>query len=583
VKIQADSTRYADLIVAPLTEHELTILLLSLGVLLATARLLGELAQWLRQPAVVGELLAGLFLGPSILGQFFPEFSAELFPTDGSVTVVRDAITTLAITLFLLVAGMEVDLSTVWKQGQTALKVGVMGMVVPFAVGIFCGWFFPIAMGRSESADQLTFAMLFGTALSISALPVIAKMMMDLNLYRSDIGMVVISTAILNDLVGWIVFAMTMGMMDRGHGSEHSIGITIMLVLLFAGLMLTVGRWLIDRMLPYIQAYSHGPGAVLSFALALALMGGAFTEWIGVHSIFGAFLVGVAVGDSSHLRERTRTTIDNFVSFIFAPLFFGSIGLKVNFITNFDPTLVAMVLMIATAGKLAGCWLGAKWAGLSRRDGWAIAFGMNARGAMEIILGMLALNAGLIGERLFVALVIMAVGTSMASGPLMQLVLGHSRRRTLGNLLSSYRYVHRLSGENRRDVIRELVQAACNSTNIDVEEATHSVLMREETMHTGIGRGLAIPHGRLPGLAAPLVAIGVSDNGIDFDSPDGESAHVIFVVLTSPEDTAAQLEVIAAVARAFRPEWVIERIMEARNFTEMLAVLKSSTNSASTH
>jgi len=566
-----------------MTEYDLTILLLSLGILLATARLLGELAQWLHQPAIVGELLAGLILGPSVFGHLAPELAAGLYPATGTINIVREAIMTLAITLFLLVAGMEVDLSTVWKQGTSALKIGMTGTVIPFVLGLVCAWFFPMAMGRVPDANRLAFTLLFATALSISALPVIAKMLMDLNLYRSDIGMVIISTAILNDVVGWIVFAMTLGMIEGKSGPDHSIGMTIVLVLLFAGLMLTLGRWLIDRAFPYIQAYSHGAGATLSFALSLALIGGAFTEWIGVHSIFGAFLVGVAVGDSPHLRERTRITIDNFVSFVFAPLFFGSIGLKVDFISNFDPVLVLTVLLIATVGKLAGCWLGATWAGLNRRDCWAIGFGMNARGAMEIILGMLALNAGLISVRLFVALVAMAVVTSMISGPFMQMILGQSKRQTLGNLLNSQRFVQRLQSTSRTGAIRELVRAACNSTNVDVEEATQSVLDREETMHTGIGRGLAIPHGRLPSLAAPLIAVGLSDAGVDFDSPDGEAAHVIFVILTSTNDQGAQLETIAAIAQAFRQDWVMERVMQARNFTELLAVLKSSVTSAPAH
>ncbi|WP_437226420.1 cation:proton antiporter [Planctomicrobium sp. SH661] len=566
-----------------LSSHDLTILLLSLGVLLAIARLLGEVAQWLHQPAVVGEIVAGLLLGPSVFGVLAPDLASSLFPQTGSIAVVRDAVTTLAITLFLLVAGMEVDLSSVWKQGTTALKVALPGMVVPFIIGLLCGWLVPRAMGCNQHGNALVFALFFGTALSISALPVIAKMLMDLNLYRSDIGMLIISAAILNDLVGWVVFAMTLSLMGDAHGPQLSIGATIAMILIFATGMLTVGRWLIDRSVPVIQAYSHGAGGVLSCALALALIGGAFTEWIGVHAIFGAFLVGVAVGDSSHLRERTRITIDNFVSFVFAPLFFASIGLKVNFISNFEPVLVFTVLIIACIGKLAGCWLGAVWAGLPSRDRWAVGLGMNARGAMEIILGSLALDAGLIGEKLFVALVVMAVVTSVASGPLMQMVLGLSKRRTLANLLSSQRFVHRLQGTNRTQVIQELVRAACNASNVDVEEATRAVLDREETMHTGIGRGIAIPHGRLNNLAAPLIAVGLSDVGVDFDSPDGQAAHVIFLILVMENDGGAQLELIAAIAQAFKPEWVMERILQARNFTELLAVLKSSAVATNSH
>lgn len=162
---------------------------------------------------------------------------------------------------------------------------------------------------------------------------------------------------------------------------------------------------------------------VLSFALTLALLGAAFTEWIGIHAIFGSFIVGVAIGDSSHLHERTRETIGHFVSFIFAPVFFASIGLKLNFLIHFDFPLVVTVLTIACVCKLAGGTMGARWGGMPLREAWAVGFAMNSRGAMEIILGLLALEAGVIEQQLFVALVTMAIVTSMISGPAIRLIL----------------------------------------------------------------------------------------------------------------------------------------------------------------
>jgi Kef-type K+ transport system membrane component KefB len=203
--------------------------------------------------------------------------------------------------------------------------------------------------------------------------------------------MIIIAAAIFNDLAGWIIFAMILGMME--HQSGHGMGIvqTIGLTLLFAAGTLTLGRWLIHRVLPWVKAYTSWPGGILGFALALALLAAALTEYIGVHAIFGSFLVGVAIGDSSHLREQTRMVIHQFVSFIFAPLFFASIGLTVDFVRHFDVGLVLAVLVIACVGKVGGCGLGARWSGIPSHEAWALGFGMNARGAMEIILGLLAL------------------------------------------------------------------------------------------------------------------------------------------------------------------------------------------------
>ncbi|MEX0700868.1 MAG: cation:proton antiporter [Planctomycetales bacterium] len=558
-----------------LSHHDVAVMLVSLGALLAVARVLGEIAQWLHQPAVVGEILAGILLGPTVFGALAPEWQGALFPSSGPVALVLGGLTTLAITLFLLVAGMEVDLSTAWKQGTTALKVAVVGMAVPFAIGFAAAWTVPRAMGVHAGADPLIFSLFFATALSISALPVIAKTLMDLNLYRSDLGMVIVSAAVINDLVGWLVFAIILGMLGPGAGQEARIAVTIVLTLAFAATMLTAGRWLLHRALPYVQAHTRWPGGVLSFALALALFGAACTEWIGIHAIFGAFLVGVAIGDSSHLREQTRMTIDSFVSFFFAPLFFASIGLRVDFATSFDATLVLTILVVACAGKLLGCGLGAAWGGMSRRDAWAVGFGMNARGAMEIILGLLALEAGMIRERLFVALVLMALVTSMLGGPMLQFVLGRRKPRRIGDFLAARRFIPRLESATGREAIRELAAAACAGGSCGAAAAGEAVWEREQTMHTGIGDGIAVPRARLAGLGAPLVAVGMSEAGIDFDAPDGEPAHLVFLVLTPVEDDGAQLEILSEIARLFRDRARLERARRARTLTEFLAALKS--------
>ncbi|MDP1587464.1 MAG: cation:proton antiporter, partial [Prosthecobacter sp.] len=436
-------------------------------------------------------------------------------------------------------------------------------------------WYWPGALGAQEGADRLVFALFLATALSITALPVIAKTLMDLDLYRSDLGMIVISAAIFNDLIGWTIFAVILGLMDGGAGYAGDITMTIVLTLLFAGGILTVGRWLINRILPYLQAYTHWPGGVLSFALTLALLAAAFSEWIGIHAIFGSFLVGVAVGDSPHMREHTRVVIDQFVSFIFAPLFFASIGLQVNFVTHFDFTLVLTVLAIACACKLAGGLIGAKWGGMPRRDAWAVGFAMNARGAMEIVLGLLALEAGIIRQRLFVALVIMAIITSMMSGPVMSMILQHGKAMRLQDAIKSKFFQRRLQSTSRLAVIRELLAPICESSGLDVHVVERAVWARELTMSTGIGHGVALPHARVPGLKDSIVAVGVSDIGVDFDAPDGKAANVIFLVLTPQDEPSAQLEMGAEIARRFRRPVMAEHVLGTNNFAEFLALMKN--------
>jgi Kef-type K+ transport system membrane component KefB len=408
-----------------LSHHEITLIFLSLGVLLALARLLGELAQWLGQPAVLGEILAGVLLGPTVLGRISPQTVELLFPRTGHVPVVLSGFTTVAIALFLLGAGMEVELSTVWRQGRAALAVTIAGFAVPFSLGFLAAWLAPFALGCEQDADPRVFAFFFATALSISALPVIMKTLMDLGLLKSDMGVVVVAAAVCNDLVGWLIFAVILGMIGS-PGTSHSPTTTIVLTLVFAAAMLTLGRWTIKRIVPWVQSHMTFPGGILGLAMSLALLAAALTEWIGIHAVFGSFLVGVAIGDSPELKEQTRQTILDFVSFIFAPIFFATIGLRIDFIARFYPEVVFSVLVIACLGKILGCGLAARWAGMAPRTAWSVGFAMNARGAMEIILGTLALEAGLIRQRMFVALVVMALVTSMLSGPAIRRLLGNA-------------------------------------------------------------------------------------------------------------------------------------------------------------
>jgi Kef-type K+ transport system membrane component KefB len=559
-----------------LNAEQITVMLLGLGLLIGLARLLGELSRRYRQPAILGELLAGVVLGPTVFGALAPDWQGWLFPSEGPNALVLEAIGTLAIVLFLLVAGMEVDLSIIWRQGRTALKVGTLGTLVPFVLGLIGALVVPTALGRQADADPTIFALFLATAMAISALPVIAKTLMDLNLYRTDLGMVVVSAAIFNDLIGWTVFAIILGMMDAtGRGS--GIAMTIGLTLLYAGVMLTAGRWAVHKTLPVLQAYTHWPGGVLGFSVVLALFGAAFTESIGIHAIFGAFLVGVAIGDSPHLQERTRVMLDEFVSFIFAPVFFAGIGLKVNFVTHFDAGLVLLVLLLACAGKLLGAVLGAWWGGMSPRDRWAVGFAMNARGAMEIILGLLALEAGVIRQRLFVALVIMAIVTSLMGGPLIRLVLRHRTPHRLVALMSSRLFVPHLTAATRREAVRELVTLAVQKTPLNTDDVEAAVWRREQVVATGVGHGLALPHARLAGLKEPIVAVGVSDAGIEFDAPDGQLAHVVFLLLTPQEDPEVQLDLSSSITQIFREPHSLERVQRAQGFTEFLAVLKMLT------
>lgn len=556
-----------------LGHQDVTMFFLALATLLGAARIAGELALRLRQPAVVGELLAGVALGPTVFGALAPAAQGALFPTSGPAAVALSGFATLAIALFLLVAGIEIDLSAVWKQSRSVAIVAAVGIVVPFATGFGAGLAAPRWFGAADIAPVL-FALFLGTALAITALPVIARILLDLKLFHSAIAVTIVSSAILNDLAGWIIFAFVLAFMGIGQG-VFSPGATAAITVAFAAAMLTAGRWAVNRALPWVQAHSEWPAGVLAFAFTLALLSAALTEWIGVHAIFGAFLFGVALGDSGHLRRRTRTSIEQMVSSIFAPVFFASIGLKADFIRHFDLPLVLTVLALGSVTKIVGCRVAARWAGFDRRESWAIGFGMNARGAMEIVLGLLALESGLIGERLFVALVILALATSMTSGTLIQWCFGQRREASFMKHVSARTFAPGMSGDDRFEAVRKLAAIAAEAGGVDPVSASEAVVRHERLYGSAVGQSVAIPHARIPGLTQPVIALGLDALGIEFDTPDGRPVHVVIVLLSPMDDPALHLSILADIGRVFHnPETAAHLARSVRTMTELRAFLR---------
>ena len=548
---------------------------LSLAILIGLARILGEVAEKFKQPAILGELLAGIILGPSILGMIAPELKASLFPSEGPVYLGLQFMSSLAIALFLLLAGMEIDLRSVWKQGKTALSVSFGGMLVPFALGLAVALGAPQLLGQTDIKNNTAFVLFFATALSISALPVIARILMDLKLIKSHMGVTVLTAAIVNDLLGWLIFAMVLGMIGAS-GAPHGIAFTLTATVLFAGFMFTVGTKLIEKIYPWIQAHLSWPAGSLNFIIVGALLSAAFTEWIGIHAIFGTFIFGVAVGQCPHIREKVHHTLESFISFIITPIFFASIGLEVNFFTSFDLGVVLVVLAVGTIGKVGGSWLGGKLVGMSNKESIAIGWAMNARGVMEIILGLIAYQAELINETLFVALVILALLTSMTSGAFVQKILRRRSPVELVKLLKKDQILMETKAVDRDEMLEELSAVAAKKFSLDQAEILRLVKERESMDSTGLENGVAIPHCRIAGLKEAKVVLGISKAGVDFHSMDQSMAKAVFMIMTPEDDPQSQLEIISQVATFFKSPEVTQKFVSGKTPSELIALINSA-------
>ncbi len=407
--------------ISKLSSDEVLSFLIIVSLILISARILGEVFRKFKQPAVIGEILAGILLGPSLLGSISPQLFQDIFTSHNGVPYKAfDGLAQIGIILLMFIAGFEVDLKQIRKQGKQAASISLMGLIFPFALGFGAVWlFYERIFSSATSTNPAIAAMFFGTALSITALSVIAKILLDMDILRSKIGNLVLTAAMIDDFLGWILFSIIMKLIKP---VEESAIWPVTMVFIYTVFILTIGRWIVDKILLIANKFLS-VGGLITVAVALCLLSAVYTEYLGVHSIFGAFLMGVAIGDSKFFPERIQSILHQFVINIIAPLFFASIGLRINFVTNFNIEIVAIILLIACIAKLIGAGLGARMSGLSKNESFAVAFGMNARGSQEIVLGALALQAKIIDEPVFVGLVVMTIVTILIAGPLMKYFL----------------------------------------------------------------------------------------------------------------------------------------------------------------
>jgi Kef-type K+ transport system membrane component KefB len=408
-----------------MTSQDFVKLALQLTTMLGFAVLFGEIVRRFKQPAVVGEILGGIVLGPTIFGWVAPSLYEWLFLSSANVTTVRDAATKLGMLFFLFYAGLEVNLSDL-KTLRKAVLIGLIGTVLPIAAGVALVYALPRTFwGPAVQAHFFSFALFVGMNLANSANPVIARILMDLNLLTSSIGALIMSATIVDDLVNWTLFAMILGDIAPSSTAAHqSLALNAVLVGLLFIVVLGAGRRFGPAALRWIQPHVAWPSGFIAVMSLLVLLASSASEALGVHAFLGAFLIGAALGDTRDHHKEAHDVIGNFVT-SFAPIFFVSMGMATNFIANFDALLVAIVLVAACISKVGGVLLGAKAAGMPLdREVWAIGFGLNARGATGIILAGVGLANGLIDARIFVAMVFMAAVTSLMAGPMMSRLLG---------------------------------------------------------------------------------------------------------------------------------------------------------------
>lgn len=398
------------------SHSEVLRLVVQVAALLLTARLLGGIATRLRQPSVVGEILAGVVLGPSLLSGLVPSLGEWVLPQTEVQGYLLEVVALIGVMLLMVVTGLETDLDLIRRKAATALGVSVGSLVLPFATGLGLGYLIPTDL-VGDPGQRTVFALFLATALSISAIPVLAKVLMDLDLMRRDIGQTLLAAAMLNDAAGWTLLGLLTALASAPVVTAGTIARTVGTVLVFVVASATVGAVLVRRGLALIQDRFPGRDHILSFVVALAFGWGALSQALHLEPVLGAFAIGVLFGRSRRLPADAVRKLESMAVAVFSPIFFAVAGLKIDIPAILEPRLLAMTLLVigvATLGKVAGAYLGARW--LSRQDHWsALAYGsgLNARGAIEIIIASIGLSLGILTREMFSIIVVMAIVTSL--------------------------------------------------------------------------------------------------------------------------------------------------------------------------
>jgi Kef-type K+ transport system membrane component KefB/mannitol/fructose-specific phosphotransferase system IIA component (Ntr-type) len=556
------------------SSHEIVVIFTALALMLGAAKAFGELFRRLRMPQVVGELLAGFVLGPTVMGRLVPGFHAWVFASGARDSIAIQGLVLLGVVFLLLIAGLEVDLSSVVRQGRSVMWVGACTIVFPFLAGAMLP---PLLPGLfAEGDNTLVLSLFIGTALAITALPVIVKILLDLKLFHSDFGMLVLAAAMVNDFTGWLFFSVIIQITQTGSANLPAILTTLGLTAGFAAVILTGLRSIINLTLPWIQTRMEWPGGVIVFIITIGLILSALTEALGVHAIFGAFLAGVAIGDSPHLRGHSREIIHQFINNIFAPLFFVSIGLGLDLAADFDPLLTLALVALAFTGKMLGALAGGALSGMSVRDTLPVGSAMSARGAMEVIIASFARQYGVIGDKTYAAIVLMAMVTTLAAGPLVRVLMKRPKGLSLADLIDRRSFVSWLSARDVNECIVELSAAAALKTGLEAVDIARMVMERETLMSTGLGENIAVPHARSGGIDRPVVIAGRSREGIDFNAPDGLPAQLVFLILTPAADHDGQIQVLAQISTIFSDERVKRLALQAKGYIEFNAALQQA-------
>ena len=536
----------------PITEHHLLIFLIQFALLLGACKVAGYLLAKIKQPAITGEILVGLLLGPAVLGKYFPQAQGLIFPHDPIQITMLGTVAWFGNLFLLMETGLEINFTKIWQNRGNTVKLSSADLIIP----ILLTWL-PMSLLPTrymvDPAQKILFGLFIAAIMTISALPVAIRGMREMNVLKSDVGFLTVSALTMNDLIGWVFFTIILGLLAHGGIELSYVARLIIETLLFAVISLTLMRRIVDRSISTLHnKLGRETGYKITFMVILGMLMGAMTLRIGIHSLFGFFIAGIVVGEAKHISEKDRHVISRMVHSIFVPIFFARIGLEINILKNFDPLLVLIIVVLGISARYIAAYIGAKWSGQDKVNSHTIAICHTPGGEMHIVIAMLGYELGVLTETVFVSIVAASIFSTIIFGPWLSFAMRKISKNRVDIDFEPESVLLDIVAEERHDVILRLAELAHGSTKVPTQTIYQEIMKREDSMTTATGGGVAIPHARLSGIRQPLLFIAKPLVPVDWDSPDGYPVDLVFLVITPLEVPKAQLIVMQCLATSLR-------------------------------
>jgi Kef-type K+ transport system membrane component KefB len=394
--------------------------LIALSVVIITARTVGGIFRFLNQPQVIGEVVGGILLGPSFLGKYFPEAYHFLLP-DTAIPFIG-IIAQLGVIIYMFIVGLELDLKVLRRSGHATLAISHASIVCPFVLGGYLA--LKLYPEYSTSDVRFTsFALFLGVSMSVTAFPVLARILTDRKIQKTHMGTIALTCAAVDDATAWCLLALVVSIAQAKIGSALT---TFVLTILYVLMMYFVARPLVAKLVPLLEKLDRITESGVAIIFVALLLSALSTELIGIHAIFGAFLLGAITPHNSRVAKELTERLEDLVRVMFLPAFFAFTGVRtqIGLLNTQDQWITCgLIIIVATIGKFGGTFMASKLVGLNWRDSAALGILMNTRGLVELIVLNLGLDLKIISPTLFTMLVIMALVTTFITSPMLSLFI----------------------------------------------------------------------------------------------------------------------------------------------------------------